>query len=565
MVRGGQVDAGTLPVRSRAMASTDTGSAPSLRRLIDHLDPGLLTPLGSDGRHPGFDVSIAGPTLHAPGEELLIQPGAVVLAVGTDPTSAAALEEVRRAGAQRAGAVVFQVAEGADGAALAPLLDEAASAGIVLLAVRPDMAWGQLYRLLRAAASRTGCVLEAGWTSVPAGDLFALANAIAAMVGGPVTIEDPQSQVLAYSSLDEPIDEFRRGAILRRGVSKRWVQRLSDAGIFKEIWSGDKVVRVEQFTELGMRPRLAVAIWAGSEALGSIWVAQGHQPFGPEAERALADAARLAALHLLSYRAAAHIELQARSGYFEALLEGRGPMEISAERLGLDPATPVVVVAFEVTSQGPNSDRVQSVLAGYWESFRRRAVCSALDQAMYALVPLVPALPRSRLLSMTSDLVGHVADAVGVELRAGVGAPANSLDAIPRSRREADRALQTLSRNGLDYRSQVVGIESVRSQVLLDDLCRLIQATPKLRMGGVEALLAHDAAHDTAYAATLTAFLDAFGDMTRAAEGMQVHPKTFRYRLRRAMALSDLDVNDPVERLVTHLQLRASQSMGPTT
>ncbi len=58
-----------------------------------------------------------------------------------------------------------------------------------------------------------------GIAGVPIGDLFALANAIAGMVGGAVTIEDPARRVLAFSTLDDqPIDAARRRSILGRQV-----------------------------------------------------------------------------------------------------------------------------------------------------------------------------------------------------------------------------------------------------------------------------------------------------------------------------------------------------------
>ena len=49
--------------------------------------------------------------------------------------------------------------------------------------------------------------------------------------------------------------------------------------------------------------------------------------------------------------------------------------------------------------------------------------------------------------------------------------------------------------------------------------------------------------------------LDALGDVRLAADLVGVHPNTFRYRLRRLGALAGIDLDDPVERLVAHLQL----------
>ena len=63
---------------------------------------------------------------------------------------------------------------------------------------------------------------------MPTGDLFALANAVALMVGGATTIEDRQSNVLAYSSADDPIDTPRRETILGRKVPDHWMARLRE-------------------------------------------------------------------------------------------------------------------------------------------------------------------------------------------------------------------------------------------------------------------------------------------------------------------------------------------------
>jgi DNA-binding PucR family transcriptional regulator len=57
---------------------------------------------------------------------------------------------------------------------------------------------------------------------------------------------------------------------------------------------------------------------------------------------------------------------------------------------------------------------------------------------------------------------------------------------------------------------------------------------------------------------TLRAFLDAFGDVVAASAVVGVHPNTFRYRMRRLVEVSGIDLDDPLERLVTHLQLHLS-------
>ncbi len=63
--------------------------------------------------------------------------------------------------------------------------------------------------------------------------------------------------------------------------------------------------------------------------------------------------------------------------------------------------------------------------------------------------------------------------------------------------------------------------------------------------------------------AELRAYLDAFGDVSVAAGELSIHRNTFRYRLARLLELSGLDLGDPDERLITHLQLRFLDGPGP--
>src|SRR5439155_17548505 len=129
------------------------------------------------------------------------------------------------------------------------------------------------------------------------GDLFALANAVAATVGGPVTIEDPRSTVLAYSSLDDhEIDEARRATILGRRVPDEWIRRQQADGVFRRLFREHGVIRID-YSDIGTRPRLATAIRAGDDILGSIWVQEAGKPLDEDAEVTLQEAARIAALH----------------------------------------------------------------------------------------------------------------------------------------------------------------------------------------------------------------------------------------------------------------------------
>jgi DNA-binding PucR family transcriptional regulator len=57
---------------------------------------------------------------------------------------------------------------------------------------------------------------------LPSGDLFAVANAVAALIDAPVTIEDRSSRVLAFSGRQDEADRSRVETILGRQVPERY-------------------------------------------------------------------------------------------------------------------------------------------------------------------------------------------------------------------------------------------------------------------------------------------------------------------------------------------------------
>ncbi|MFF2476221.1 helix-turn-helix domain-containing protein [Streptomyces sp. NPDC058066] len=54
----------------------------------------------------------------------------------------------------------------------------------------------------------------------------------------------------------------------------------------------------------------------------------------------------------------------------------------------------------------------------------------------------------------------------------------------------------------------------------------------------------------------LTAWLDSLGNVLSASASLDVHPNTFRYRLRRAAEIAGMDLNDPEKRFAAMLELR---------
>jgi DNA-binding PucR family transcriptional regulator len=527
----------------------------------------LLESLGGDvvqlvAAPRGLEVAVGEPVIYDESEHSAIAPGVVVLAVAIRPGTPEAAKLLLDAERGDASAVVFK--RGTDSAGLDQV---EASAGVAVLSVPEEMTWTQLHAFLLNARSFSVQVDDGGGgiAGVPIGDLFALANAVAGMVGGAVTIEDPARRVLAFSTLgDQPIDAARRRSILGRqvpdssGMRKLYRRVLETDGVMTadqqallEVLEGE----LEEVEDLD--PRSAVAIRAGGRMIGSIWVDHQVAPLGEEALRALTEAARIAAPHVIQARASRDVERRIRGEMLLAVLEGRASTEENATRLGFSTGARFAVLAFS-SAAGDDIDqfereRLVDLVGVYCEALHGPSGAIAIGANVYALLQVDERSERERVLRVARETQSHAGARIGGGILAAVSSTVESLREVSTARREAERVLEVL-RSG--SATTLATIDDVRSQVVLLELRELTVEHSGLLRGKLTAVVEHDAERGTQYALTLRAYLDAMGDVVGAAKRISVHPNTFRYRLRRLVELFDIDVKNTDERLVLELQFR---------
>jgi hypothetical protein len=410
---------------------------------------------------------------------------------------------------------------------------------------------------MRTATMSVGALSAADAAGVPVGDLFGLADAVAAKVGGPVTIEDPQWRLLAYSNLDYPIDEARRQTILGRMPPSAWQARLDEAGVTRALRSGEGVVRFEGAAPDALATRLAAPVRAGDELLGSIWVAEADTPLGASAEAELLRAAESAAVHLVGHRAAEDVKRRTRGTFMREALEGRVRTTSGVTPAPLSDA-PLTVLLFEPGDRTAayrwHPDRVLSVIGLYCEDVHRDALCAVIDERFWVLLPTPGSDAREQTIGLADRIIARVEQSLGVRMLAGIGSAVNGVADVPRSRRSAEQALKVLRQRSAS--GGVVHIEDVRAHAVLLELLDLAAQHPALGQGRLDHVLALDRERGTAHAETLRVYLDCWGDIPRAARRLGVHPNTMRYRVRRIVEITGLDLDDPDERIVTELQLR---------
>jgi PucR C-terminal helix-turn-helix domain/Purine catabolism regulatory protein-like family/GGDEF-like domain len=529
-----------------------TASGVQLQRLVDDLGTTLLEVIEAPGP---LDAEVTGATIFDAHDDLLISPGELLLGVGV-ATQAEMTGLIRRLGKLHAAALVVKAPE-----EVSDELREAVRVhGVPLLGLTRAASWFQVAALLRTLLDRWTATSAGDLAGSPAGDLFAFANAISALVGGPVTVEDRSSHVLAFSGGQEEADTSRIETILGRQVPQRYRQMLEERGIFRELYRSRRPVYMPSLLP-GMLPRVAVAVHAGPEVLGSLWVVV-KGPLSDERTQALTEAAGLAALHMLHQRNSADLARQLNADLLESVLTGGAAAHQAAIRLGLPPGPLCVLACQPSGAQGAAlesaSQRLADALALHLGAIHADAAIARIGRLVYAVVPgghCDPSQAAQRVCALAASFVARIGHRDPVVI--GVGGPAQSLPGLARARAEAERTVRVL--RDISTRGRAACLDDVYLEAVLDRLGEVLEDDEDRSYGPVARLISYDAENGTELTGSLRAYLEAFGDVANAAAAVHVHPNTFRYRLRRIWEVGGLDLDDPRARLAALVQLSATR------
>lgn len=512
----------------------------TVRSVVDRVGPTLLHAV----HLPDEAVAVTDVVIAEPGTATSAGAGDLVLAVAApDADTAARLVEDS---AQRDAAAVLVKAPlaTANGVRRA-----ARRAAIGLVEVHEATAWAQLVWLLRTVLDAEADESDALDADPAAGDLFRLADAVASVVDAPVTIEDTNSRVLAYSARQDLTDPARVATIVGRRIPDDVLARFRSRGVFRDLTRGRQTIFVPGQKD-GTLPRLIAPVRMGGELLGTMWAVVGG-PVPDERAAAFADTAPVVALHLLRRRAHADVRRRASAELLRALLHGEaGPRKAVAE-LGLTDE-PHRVVAVDT----PGGDTLDgegmrlALLERLSQGIGRQPVAAEHAGLLYAVVPDSGGPGSWPELRCALDDIQAGPRAGEFHAAAGGAYP---LGELPQSRAEADEALGLL-RSGV-VPGRTVTFDEVWTPLTLHRTATAARTADVPGLGPLHTLREHDRSHGTEYVDTLYHWLRRPGDPRGAAADLRVHPNTLRYRMRKLLELSGLDLDDPDVRLALTAQL----------
>ncbi|MEV6322954.1 helix-turn-helix domain-containing protein [Nocardia sp. NPDC051787] len=392
-------------------------------------------------------------------------------------------------------------------------------------------------------------------------DLFGLAQMVAQNAGGMVSIEDPNSHVLAYSASDETADQLRVLSILGRAGPPEYLMVLRKWGVFDRLRNSDEVIDVPAHDELNIKRRLAIGIRHPADSggrtvrvLGAIWLQQGDQPFKPDAAEVLRGAAAIAGRLISRSLDAPTTEALLIRRLFGA--EGGAVDSAAVARALSVPASgPAAVVGFALTATeqatATEPAALGSILRLRASSFRGNAVTATLGDRVYVLLPGYRS--AQTVTAWTRQLVEQLETKSSLALRAAIACPVPDLGRVADARAEVDRVLDGTVATYPKHR--VTTLAESRTAVLLGEVLDLVGSRAELHDPRLRALLDYDRKHSASLRDSVETYLREHGDVRNAAAALRVHPNTLRYRIRRVEEILGMDLGDPADRLLLEIQL----------
>ncbi|WP_227938746.1 PucR family transcriptional regulator [Alkalihalobacillus deserti] len=377
----------------------------------------------------------------------------------------------------------------------------------------------------------------------------------------PVTLEDANHQLLAYSSHDDTTDATRISTIIGRRVPEKVINRFWKDGVIPALNQSNEPLDIHSISELGLRNRVAVSIRKNSEVLGYIWVIEVDTKLSDQEKQLLKLAASKAKNLLLQL----NLQKKRREKNHQQLLwqiitdtTTHENTALLLEKVNIRAQTlAIMIFQFEEISDVLYRNIMYIIKTTSKVTMLIHTIDE--DQMICLVNPVHNHSRKTDLIHFMETLQLQMKERFKVEnIHIGCGYLYNDYSKLTESYHEAKKVVElkqnrdVIMKRAFFYHE--LGVFR-HLDILLQDEKNLVM-NPALQQ-----IKLYDKQHATSLYETLEVILSKDTNMNEAAKELHIHVNTLSYRLKRIQEITNIELKDPIQRIGLYLDVK----LGPKT
>ncbi|MEH7132043.1 PucR family transcriptional regulator, partial [Priestia megaterium] len=386
------------------------------------------------------------------------------------------------------------------------------------------------------------------------------ADRISEVLNCPITIEDANHRLLAYSTHDERTDQARIATIIGRRVPEKVINNLWKEGIIPKLLETNEPVRVKNINEIGLGDRIAISIWKNEEVLGFIWAVEIEKALGNEEVELLKKAANVLKNKLLQLQIRKYKREERSQEFFWKLLTGhiKSRQEISEafyEAQITAPSTFSIAIFRFQEDITPEAERQISYMLKTMH--RLKIVLYTIDCNDLILLLSLDAVenPLDEQRDFADYFRGNMYERFDVtQIKASCSSIYSSHDHIEKSYKEALNVLDMKSKFPEETK-EIINYQELGIYQFLDVILEK-RVQDQFENHSLKKLTDYDLRHNSNLVETLEVFLNNDNNINEAAKELNVHMNTLSYRLKRISEIGDINLKDVNQKMTLYIDIK---------
>ncbi|GIN61868.1 transcriptional activator AdeR [Robertmurraya siralis] len=390
--------------------------------------------------------------------------------------------------------------------------------------------------------------------------LESLVDRISEVFHCPVTIEDANHRLLAYSQHNEESDQARIQTIIGRRVPEKVINSLWKNHILAKINRTDEPVRIAQIKEVGLGDRIAIAIRKNNEVLGYIWALEVERKLSDQSFPLFKQAAQAVKNQLLQLQGQQKEADEGVNEFFWKLLTGnvRSKKEIHEKFVEFQLLPPaffsVVVFQFQEVISKENQQQIFYLLS---TTQQLKVIFRVFDEKEVIMLtaPNEDKYTENDLKTFIREFITRMSNRFSINsITGGSGTISQDYTDIERSYQEALFVLQC-QKKFPDLTAQLFNYRELGIYRYLD----LILEKNRLEHyenHSLKKLKQYDLKHHSQLFHTLETYLNFDSNMNEAAKALHIHLNTLNYRLKRIAEIGEINLRDPHQKVTLFIDLK---------